>query len=232
MKSPVEGSDAGKRDATVGSLNEQPPEHRDLVGDARAHDRVVDVADEHVSTTFGWNEDLATRLDPLRLLENEIHDVPGRIGRRFGSGMKVNPEVAVAISRDAHLGAAEPGRYDRAGNRTAHETTADIAQLQQRAIVAGRTFGLPEYTTNQEDLLTGSIASIGLENHAILTLRETNRPGHEAQDPVCCSCPAFKSTGKTHGQVTPRAVAPSTRMPGAQAGSSSAMALEEASPTR
>jgi len=60
----------------LGPLDEQPPEHPKLIGDTGMHDRIIKVADHDVPARLGRDEDLALRLDPLRLLENEVHWVP------------------------------------------------------------------------------------------------------------------------------------------------------------
>jgi len=61
VKGPVQGADTRKGHPAFGILDEQAPEHLELVGDPGFHDGVVDVADHHVPAAVGRDEDQALR---------------------------------------------------------------------------------------------------------------------------------------------------------------------------
>jgi hypothetical protein len=87
VQGPVQGRHTRERNAALGILDKQAPEHPKLIGNAGMHDGVIDVADDHVAAVFGWNEYLTLRLHPQWLLENKVHGVPEIIHSWFRAGM-------------------------------------------------------------------------------------------------------------------------------------------------
>src|SRR5688572_23572955 len=108
MESPVQSRYTRKCNPALSVLDKQAPEHRKLVGDARVHDGVVNVADDHVFAVLRRNENLATCLDDLRLFECEVHGVPARVGGRLGPKAEMDAEVSVLICCDSIFRATEP----------------------------------------------------------------------------------------------------------------------------
>ena len=113
----------------------------------------------------------------------------GRRGRQ-GRG-EMDPKIAVLVGGDGFFRSIEPGCDDGIGDRAAGNAPADIAKLVRRSprLVSGVGLRLPEHPTNQEDLGAGTVAAVGLDDHAALALRLLHRPGSDAQHPDQCAQP-------------------------------------------
>jgi hypothetical protein len=101
------------------------------------HDRIINVADHDVPARLGRDEDLALRLDPLRLLENEVHWVPEIMPGWLCSRMEMNSEIAVPICRDPLFCATAPSSDNSACDRATGQTTTDVSQLHKEMLVMG-----------------------------------------------------------------------------------------------
>jgi hypothetical protein len=191
VQGPVQGSHSGEGRAALGILDEQSPEHLELVGHARLHDGVVDVADHHIATALRRNEHLALRPNRERSFEAQTHAVPQTLRGQPIAGTKVDAKVAIRIRRDLLPGAAEFSGDDRPRNRTTRDASADVPQLIDQRILAGIAIGpgLAENAADHENLGSGPVAPVGLRHDAVLALRNANRPGDDLQDPGCRSAP-------------------------------------------
>jgi hypothetical protein len=103
MKRLIQGRDARESEAAMSSLDEQAPDHLDLVADASLHDGVVNVADYNVPTLLQRDDDIRSCLNPLRLLQQKIDVVPHGRSRWLNSRVEVDAEIAILIRRDPFL---------------------------------------------------------------------------------------------------------------------------------
>jgi len=112
----------------------------------------------------------------------------------------MNPKVAVPIGRDTFFCVAELGCHDGVGDRAAGNPPANVTQLASEVFLADSVIGsrLPEHAADQKHLGSGSVAAVGFEHYPARALGYPNRPGNQAQDPSCCSCPALNAAGQTH----------------------------------
>ena len=153
MHRPIERRHAGEGDAAFRILDEQPPHHLQLAGDAGEHDGIVDIADHDMAAVFRRDEDLRRRGHRFRLLQHQIHVVPALAAGRQFPDLQVNPEIAVAVGHGPLLGIAEPGAHRRVGDGAADDPAADVAQMGRQIVLAAAMvrMGLPEHPADQED---------------------------------------------------------------------------------
>jgi hypothetical protein len=188
MQCAVEGGDPGKRDAALRILDEQPPQHLQLVGDAGTHDRVVDVADDDVPAATGRDEHGALGRDRRVRLEHELDAMPLTCAGREAAGMQVQTEIAVSVGLDSGGIAAEPGGDGGSRYLPPGDTAAQVSPLgpQGFGILAGYAGRLPEDPADQEDLVVRAVAAVGLDHEpaaafAAIALRAPDRPDENPQ---------------------------------------------------
>ena len=109
--------------------------------------------------------------------------MPQPVGGRRVRRAEADAEVAVPVGGDPPLRAAEAGDQAGAGDAPPQEPPPEVDRVAGhrapgRAGVPGR---LAEDPADEEDLLAGAVAAVGLQHHPAPAGGSTHRPGEQPE---------------------------------------------------
>jgi hypothetical protein len=134
----------------------------------------------------------------------QAHRVPHPVGWRRVRGPEVDPEVAVPVRRDPLLGPAEARDQVRAGDASAQQPPPEVGEVAaQRPPAQARAGGrLREDPAEEEDLLAGAVAAVGLEHDpAPPARRGPHRPGEQPEGPAGGAGQVRRQVADAHGRL-------------------------------